>query len=581
MKPRSAAKAVFVHMIALEYRGAYCACFLEKLRGRLGPPASSREPARLRPPGAGWASSHAASQYSLVRMESRDAMRYDAFLSHRQKESQDTVARVHDKLTASGYRAFIDRNDLVELTGMKLAVRQTVTFVAFLSATYFESAACCLEICEAAEREVPVILVLVEGALWGGKPFPSLDDIPESITVQDEELIVELRPRQAAEKIFASAPRLDHTRNYFDAFVDALTDALGPPPAVETLQGEAREVWKRAGGGVTVPWAALQEQLHKAGGPAFEAFEPLVAQALGVRALGAAPMATTAVTAAAFASLFPAEAGIQSTMETLSRARGDEERVLHVEVVPGAEDGGLALVGRNTSLEEVRSQLIEAHANDEDDVEDDVPAAREERLAGPCCLAQRHAAHAQCGDGAACALLCVGARLGAVGRSAHAAAAARGALDASGRTEGAASRPASAALAATQDESERRLSENITAGRFVFIIEQRKVRLGFPPRSQLACPDRRDVSWYNDARAAGRGGRCGASRRSSSRASRSASPWPSSSSATTDRRAATRIATRAWSPRVGSGPCGCLGSPPWLAGVADRGCGATHARQRP
>ena len=70
---------------------------------------------------------------------------------------------------------------------MKLAVRHTATFVAFLSPTYFQSAACCLEVCEAVERQVPILLVLVDGSSWGGKPFPSLDDVPESIRVQDEE----------------------------------------------------------------------------------------------------------------------------------------------------------------------------------------------------------------------------------------------------------------------------------------------------------------------------------------------------------------------------------------------------------
>ena len=52
------------------------------------------------------------------------------------------MARVHDHLSDMGYRAFIDRNDLVELASLKLAVHSTATFVAFLTPHYFTSAWC-------------------------------------------------------------------------------------------------------------------------------------------------------------------------------------------------------------------------------------------------------------------------------------------------------------------------------------------------------------------------------------------------------------------------------------------------------
>ena len=67
-------------------------------------------------------------------------MRFDAFLSHKRSEAQDIVARVHDRLTDLGYRAFIDRNDLIELPSLKLAVRDTATLVVFLTPAYFASA---------------------------------------------------------------------------------------------------------------------------------------------------------------------------------------------------------------------------------------------------------------------------------------------------------------------------------------------------------------------------------------------------------------------------------------------------------
>ena len=83
-------------------------------------------------------------------------IRFDAFLSHKRTEAQDTVARCHDKLVDLGYRAFIDRNDLVELPSLKLAVRDTATFVAFLTPQYFASAWCCLELVQAVENNVPI-----------------------------------------------------------------------------------------------------------------------------------------------------------------------------------------------------------------------------------------------------------------------------------------------------------------------------------------------------------------------------------------------------------------------------------------
>jgi hypothetical protein len=104
--PRDAAGAVFGHTIAIDHKAAYVEAFLDKLRERLGPPAAATTPA----------SGNAAGGAAAASGER--AIRFDAFLSHKRSEAQDTVARVHDKLTDLGYRAFIDRNDLVELPSL-------------------------------------------------------------------------------------------------------------------------------------------------------------------------------------------------------------------------------------------------------------------------------------------------------------------------------------------------------------------------------------------------------------------------------------------------------------------------------
>ena len=378
VRPREAAKAVFSHKLALEFRHAYSPCFMEKLRERLGPPINAAVvESRQRPPGAGWAKLRGVHERQRLRSSASKNVfvKYDAFLSHKRNESQDTVARVHDRMSDAGYRSFLDRNDLVELTGMKIAVRQTGTFVAFLSPSYFLLPACCLEICEAVNCEVPIVLVLVEGSTWGPyrRPFPDLGDVPETISVQDEERLMTLRPRDVMANVFAMSPRLDHTRAYFSSFMDRLSDAVGPPPVVDGLSGMARAVWMAAGGGVVVTWQALRLQLRRAAsGSNYAEAEPMIAQALGVRHIDE----NVIVSAATFASLFPAEASLNSTIEMLARGGGGqqaEERVLYVAVVEAGtdgggegEDGGLALVGPSTTLQDVRSQIIEGREDEED-----------------------------------------------------------------------------------------------------------------------------------------------------------------------------------------------------------------------
>ena len=128
-------------------------------------------------------------------------------------------------------------------------MRETATFVAFLTPNYFHSAWCCLELVQAVESKVPIIFVVLEGATWAkGGAFPAPADVPESIVVHDEEDIT-LAPRKAFLAVCDAAPRMVQRRSFFASFIDGLQEALGPPPAVDALEGEAKEIWAAAGGG--------------------------------------------------------------------------------------------------------------------------------------------------------------------------------------------------------------------------------------------------------------------------------------------------------------------------------------------
>ena len=86
--PRDAAGAVFGHTIAIEHKFAYMSGFVQKLRERLGPPLANISPEK--------------SPGKIAGKSTAESARFDAFLSHKRSEAQDTVARVHDKLTDAG-----------------------------------------------------------------------------------------------------------------------------------------------------------------------------------------------------------------------------------------------------------------------------------------------------------------------------------------------------------------------------------------------------------------------------------------------------------------------------------------------
>ena len=368
--PRDAASAVFGHTIAIEHKSAYVSAFVQKLRERLGPPSKS-----LSPKGRGkkiLTTTHGQEERAAA--HSRTGFSYDAFLSHKRSEAQDTAARVHDKLTDAGYRAFIDRNDLFELPQLKLAVRESSWLVFFLTPSIFQSAWCCLELCEAVEHKVSILFVVHDGALWGGRAFPQPSDVPEKIVVHATDDIV-LRPREAFDQVYESAIRIDHTRSYFPDFVETLKARLGPPPAIADLAGEAQILWQAAGGAAAISWGKLQVQLKKQGGASFAAAETIVAKALAVRNPADA---SAKVSAATFAALFPAGTSLKDTMDILGGASAGEQEHLVSVVQPAETEGGetidcgLALIGPRTSLNEVRTQVREANEDDEDDDEVEV-----------------------------------------------------------------------------------------------------------------------------------------------------------------------------------------------------------------
>ena len=366
VKPRDAAAAVFGHTIALDHMDAYLDAFLENLGKRLGGPGEASSAGR-RP-----------RETSTDFLLGERTIRYDAFLSHKRSEAQDIVARVHDRLSDFGYRAFIDRNDLIELPSLKLAVRDTQTLVVFLTPAYFASAWCCLEFVEAVRHGVTILFIHVDGSTWGanGAQFPSLSDVPVTIKVED----VTIRVREAAAKVFPPAQLVEHTRSYFNPFVDALCKKLGPPPAISSIEGEARGVWSAAGGGATVSWATLKASLAQACGSSFGSVESTIAKALGVRdALGDAGAMVTATT---FATLF-AQTSVKATVEAMIALSGgaDAEQCVPV-IVDEAGDGGLALVGGATTFADVRKQIIEANEEDEDEGEEDESAVRKALATG-------------------------------------------------------------------------------------------------------------------------------------------------------------------------------------------------------
>ena len=241
---------------------------------------------------------------------------HDAFLSHH-SEAQDTAARVNDWLGESGYRAFLDHNSLdaaspSAVASHEAAVRAAATFVCLLSPSFFESAECCFELSVACAAGVPILFIVVDGSTWEGKSFPAAADVPEEQTLGGRCI----RVRDAAVPAFASSKTLDHSRSYFEAFLEQLKQGLGPPP-------------------------------HQSNSPALGKTEA----AETVRRLSR-------------------EAMEQASTLGADEPQEEEEKLVHVSVESGeagteSTDGGIALVGPQTTLAQVRAQIMEAHEEEE------------------------------------------------------------------------------------------------------------------------------------------------------------------------------------------------------------------------
>ena len=318
---------------------------------------------------------------------------YDCFLSHKRSDCQDLVARVHDRLTDAGYRAFIDREELEELPKLKASVRASGKLVFFMSPKIFESDWCMLELCTAVDSGIEVLPVTVEGTTWGNgaRVFPDVQlDVPEKVEIQGQLY----EPRAAAAKAFAHAIGLEHSRSYFDAFIDKLSKRLGPAKRADGPQGSVAV-------GAAPSWGDVLKTLRETSGAAdaVDASRPVLARALG---LVDGADESSKVNVAALAALFPAGSDLAPVLRALAARAGpavattdggageetltpvvmaEDAATLEEAEAAGTElpDAGLALVGGNTSMASVRAQLLEAleEAGDDEGLGDTI-----ERLKG-------------------------------------------------------------------------------------------------------------------------------------------------------------------------------------------------------
>ena len=299
---------------------------------------------------------------------------YDCFLSHKRSDCQDVVARVHDRLTDAGYRAFIDREELEELPKLKASVRASGKLVFFMSPKIFESDWCMLELCTAVDSGIEVLPVTVEGTTWGNgaRVFPDVQlDVPEKVEIQGQLY----EPRAAAAKAFAHAIGLEHSRSYFDAFIDKLSKRIGPKRA-DGPQGSVAV-------GAAPSWGDVLKTLRETSGAAdaVDASRPVLARALG---LVDGSDESSPVNTAALAALFPAGTDVAPVLRALAARSGPaadattdggagEESLMPVVMAEDAAaledaeaagtelpDAGLALVGGSTTMASVRAQLLEA-----------------------------------------------------------------------------------------------------------------------------------------------------------------------------------------------------------------------------
>jgi len=170
---------------------------------------------------------------------------YDVFLSHRQADAQDFCALLHTHLTAHGFKVFLDRKDVGKLHDLPAIVRHNQCFVFVLSDHIFTSKWCLFELKAAVEAMCagvgPALLPLrMEGATWNGHSFPDVDDstgyVPNEVEVAGSRFQV----RPLLRELFKTKA-VEHSREYFDAFLSKLVKQLPAPHQVAAQQHKHKQ----------------------------------------------------------------------------------------------------------------------------------------------------------------------------------------------------------------------------------------------------------------------------------------------------------------------------------------------------
>ena len=139
-------------------------------------------------------------------------------------DAEGVVDRIVDELTKVGYRIGTGSDALASSKHVVLC----------LSSEFFSSSQCCQDLSTAVDLGLSVVFVIVDGATWNGKKYPASTDVPEQATSVDGK---PLRPRDA----FSNAPAeaesmLEHSRTYFEAFLQQLRTRIGEPADAARVQ---------------------------------------------------------------------------------------------------------------------------------------------------------------------------------------------------------------------------------------------------------------------------------------------------------------------------------------------------------
>ena len=123
------------------------------------------------------ASSQATNRQTVAKGLDLDSKKFDVFLSHKIADAKDVVLTWYNALAALGYKPFLDRISLDAVEKIPEYVKQSMTVVIALSANYFESYWCAVELCTAvelhAQGQLNILLVPIQ-VLGRYCPLPSV-----------------------------------------------------------------------------------------------------------------------------------------------------------------------------------------------------------------------------------------------------------------------------------------------------------------------------------------------------------------------------------------------------------------------